>query len=175
MVDGSGVYRRWASAFVSKLESRQKILQQIQGLTTKSVQRIREKIPTWRATAMFNFPSEKSIIPRDDEALEATSPPPAYAAIKGYCWTWLPGNGWFEHARDSGCKERNSCWPYTAADLESGKWPRYGLAILIISGKELALSPGKSIFPPGTTFKYLNPKTIKTDAASGHHIVTISE
>ena len=157
----------------SKLESKQKILQQIQGLTNKSVASVREKIPEWRATAMFNFPSEKSIIPRDDESLEPTSPPPAYEAIKGYCWTWLPGNGWSEHRRDSGCKERSRCWPYTAADLESGKWPLYGLAILSPSGQELAMRPGRNIFPPGTTFKYIHPKLIKTDAASGHHTVLI--
>lgn len=157
----------------SKLESKQKILQQIQGLTAKSVESVREKIPEWRATAMFNFPSDKSIIPRDDESLEPTSPPPAYEAIKGYCWTWLPGNGWSEHRRDSECKERSRCWPYTAADLESGKWPRHGLAILSPSGQELALRPGRNIFPPGTTFKYIHPKLIKTDAASGNHTVLI--
>ncbi len=159
----------------SNLETKQEILRQIQGLTTKSIERVRGKIPSWRATAKFNNINEKLVLPRADDTPEATSPPPGYEPIKGYCWTWFAGNGWFEHARDSGCKERNRCWPYTAADLESGKWPRYGLAILIISGKELALSPGKSIFPPGTTFKYLNPKSIKTDASSGHHIVTISE
>ncbi len=157
----------------TKRESKQKILQQIQGLTTKSVESVREKIPEWRATAMFTLLNEKSVIPRDDESLEPTSPPPPFAAIKGYCWTWLPGNGWSEHLRDSECKERSRCWPYTAADLESGKWPRYGLAILSPSGQELALRPGRNIFPPGTTLKYIHPKMIKTDAASGHHTVLI--
>jgi hypothetical protein len=157
----------------SKLESRQNILQQIQGLTTKSVESVRVKIPEWRATAIFNLPSEKPVIPREDEYLEPTSPPPPYAAIKGYCWTWLPGNGWSEHRRDSECKERSRCWPYTAADLESGKWPRYGLAILSPSGLEVPLRPGRNLCPIGTTFKYLHPSAIKTDPSTGYHTIII--